>query len=291
MDENLEINSTWICDHLGDLIKETYSQNKSFINLPYASPFEQDQINYLCDKFDSCNKNAEFITKEDYVNLLHSLSCPYFIHMFPMIHPTTIVFYKRCRETRVVIESESVCATWIDSLPNYLGMFYAHTDKTSWLAAFTQNIEEIDKQVFQDLQINSGTITQDDGSGTIYDLIQKTIDTVASKLHFQTDKFWVVLPPEKYSNSHIKLTKYLNKIVNPPVNADVYVSRYMQPDNILVGVKDDNHIGYVFAPYCLMVEAKKLRLDESKTAISYYGRKLLREGSKCFGLIKLHESR
>lgn len=239
--------------------KKVLNEYQPFKNFSEQDLAYLDQVN-----FKRCNPNPKYFDGEFNLSLLKGMLAPDLVHVMPMIHPSEIVFYKRKRlnnkKINMSMESEAVIGQ-IESKS------CENMRKTTWRKQAKSLVEGIDEEVIDDLANNAGTIT----TASAYDWqtkIEEMKDIIRGKTQAKGN-FWVLMRNQP-------------KFETPQQDVVFYTSNFVSKREILVGLRGESDPGYMLRIYCLAIED-----IARKKVMTWYGKKLLREGSKFFGKINL----
>jgi excisionase family DNA binding protein len=258
---------------------------------PVNSPYPARHLNFLIEKFRThqlLQPPDGFIDEDCYNALLHRLAAPYLVHCKPMLYPITLAFYERIRHNNLVIESQEVCSR---SEHKEFVNFVRDPNIEVWQRLFANLLEDIDLEIVQDLVNNAGTIYATNGEidrdwGKIHAKIHEILNFIEKKTG-STGSYWAILSPEMTPANFKTKVKIAHNLYLLGISNGVtyYMSRYMKEHQVLIGCKDPgDRMGYLFTPYCLAIYDYKRSWHEDRAMVRY-GKKLMREGAKYFGLI------
>lgn len=274
-EKNYNVLSSWECQHLFHIEKMLEQEGEKDQRAKPCGAFTKSQIGMLLKNQDTAhdpetqklNKDLDF-----FFELASSMSAPYLFQTSVMPYCNSLILTRKVRDN-LVFESEDISANsykkeygWDGNVKN----------------TFKEIVDEIDGSCIKNVIDSTKFLTnchQDQMEESIFDIIQKIDESTNTK-----EPKIVVIPPElsNYKDNIIKLTENLKKVSHEfEHNYTMFISRMMPKNKILVGTKSNNKFGgFVFCPYMLMchhAEQNKVMMRVSK--------KLLREGSKHYGLI------
>jgi len=202
---------------------------------------------------------------------LSQIISPYLLGCTPLVDQNGLIFYKRDRGDKWVFESENYCCGIYDA-----------------------GIDELNKLLIEDLINWSGTVYHYTcPENSLFDTefhitrnasLRNMIDSVKAKILEKTNidkeelSFSILTHPDNH-DCLIKVLLHEDKFVLSGGSTDSleYTSTYMPKDKVLIVAKpkSDYYLnGYVFSPFMVDLPSRTCMI-----------RKLLREGSKMFGVI------
>lgn len=260
-EENLNPNLITTCECDCDIkiynkLKEKYSKH------PLARQvggFSKEEVGILLTNQETINQSSNI---EKFFSILEMFSSPYFFTTNIMFHPVSLVYYHRIRDYNLVIESETIVSSSYKAKLNY-----NNNDEIQNL------IDDIEKSFIENIINNAGFVIKGNEKS-----IKEAILKIEEKTKVTGDKF-VIFPPElKDCKNTIKLNKNTRKVID----SEVYISRLIPDNRIIVGTKNNKYLGYCFCPYQLDC------FDERKNEfIIRIGSKLCREGSGFYAVIDI----
>lgn len=289
---------SWECDHYTKKYYDSlYADNGEFYNSYKESfskyiPYKNIFVGKLVQNYFRCNPDKFHASNGiNYINNISNMLAPHIVSVKPMTAVADWFFNlkRRCIDNNSglftdVIESESVsCKTRT--------LEYLNLDES---CDQVQLLKDIDGEVVRDISGNALTYSCVNSINDIN--IQKVIETIKGKANAPDAKCWAIYPPELIDSAR------LTGAINPRAEQnelfykhygktaegiDVYLSRHVCENEILVGVKSEMYKSYILAPYCLSIYGPRVlgRAAPSET-FAVYAKRLLREGSQVYGKIK-----
>jgi excisionase family DNA binding protein len=219
--------------------------------------------------------NREY-AKELMFKIAGYLSSPYFFPTQAMFNSSELIFYQRKRTNNnscnFVIESEEVYSTTWKRRNTYLH------DGDEELEGFQEMCDDIDRG-----NLNSIISNVQNPTSVSREALEETIvEEVTKKAWTGINNIVVIMPPELCDNNYKfeKLNDNTRKISNVGIdipNLEMYSTRLIPSDKVIIGNKDWDNCGYVFTPYVLAFKHHDLFIRA--------GRKLLREGINFYNVI------
>lgn len=282
-EKSYEVHFSWEGQHLNHLEKLSEKEGEKDPRARVCGGFTAGQIGMMLQNLDTAHDDETLELSKNldlFYDLMSSMVTPYLFDTRVIRNGNHLVSYMRMRGESIVCEMEEVCAS------SYVENYNYCKDVEEALRAI---VKTIDEQTISDVISNCGAYGL-----TAFNDIESVIEEVIEKIDEATgtkEPKFVISPPELVNwkttrkadcvklNDNLKLLT--SEETNKPYN--LYISRLMKDNEILVGVKSSSKFnGYVFCPYMMMCD------DASRErAMMRAGKKLLREGSKFFGKIEV----
>lgn len=238
---------------------------------------------------------------------LSKLAAPYICNVDVLTNMMSLIFYERVRSVDggdfyKVIESEELCCKITDVLIQY----NSYNKNNLLKNCIDDMVDMIDFEIMSDIAnnanlvstINCAVFTPESLVIEIKTRITDTVKIIKSSIFNNDASIWMISNNKVLSKLHLddlhvnKVSKNLIDVGTMNCSENEHISVYqtdlIENDIIILGTKDND--GYYFCPFIPFSPLQKDNCPKQCNDVaisSTYGKKLTREGSKSFGLIKL----
>lgn len=246
----------------------------------------------LCQQYvDKVEPSTSMAMINQINEIIYKTILPYIAKVSAATNFTGLILYERLREssgfTRLVEESEAIVC-------KHLYLDDIDSEVCPLFGAYAKNIKDIDKliqylefEVLTDLIMNAGTLCRTGLSPESNQLkLKEVCEMIDKKVHWKFTK-WAVMDVATFDSmkdsfdhaDYIGSNNFGRCFYIKEIDCYCYPYEAFKKDMILVGCKPHpKHYGYSFQFYLPLVEI-------AGRSVSIYAKKLIREGSKYYGLI------